>query len=86
MHLPQMEPVMQQMNVLNEMGLLQDHVRVAMVYVVHVSMFYNYFFKNLYRIVKICKFLKLNWVVDKEHQKTVAILFHLELWMLANVD
>ena len=37
MHLPQMEPVMQQMNVLNEMGLPQDHVRVAMVYVVHVS-------------------------------------------------
>ena len=41
MQLPQMEPVMQQMNVLNEMGLPQDHVRVAMVYVVHVSMFYD---------------------------------------------
>ena len=86
MHLPQMEPVMQQMNVLNEMGLPLDHVRVAMVYVVHVSMFYDKRIFYLYHIVKICKFLKLNWVVDKEHQKIVATLFQLELWMLANVD
>ena len=86
MQLPQMEPVMQQMNVLNEMGLPQDHVQVAMVYVVHVSMFYDYKFFYLYHIVKICKFLKLNWVVDKEHQKIVVTLFQLELWMLANVD